>query len=266
MDDAITCQICSKIYKNNATYNQHIFYKRCNRMLIPRIIDNKCKYCDNEFASKQSKNRHEVKCSKNLNLELEQKIQMVNATLLEIKQMTGKNIVEYPQDILQQPHQVAHTITNNNNNNNNGTINNNIIINSFGNEDTSHITKKQIIKALKMCKEFPLEMIKITHFDKDKPENHNIYKPNFKDKYVKYFNDNIWKIGDAKKIMTELYMSKMDIAEEKFDELKQYLSEITQGRFQWFLDNREEPEVMSEILKKIAEMLYNERGALADIK
>ena len=62
--------------------------------------------------------------------------------------------------------------------------------------------------------------------------------------------DGIWKIGDAKKIMTELYMSKMDIAEEKFDELKQYLSEITQGRFQWFLDNREEPEVMSEVLKK----------------
>jgi hypothetical protein len=113
-----------------------------------------------------------------------------------------------------------------------------------------------------MCKEFPLEMIKITHFDKDKPENHNIYKPNFKDKYVKYFNDNIWKIGDAKRIMTELYMSKMDIAEEKFDELKQYLSEITQGRFQWFLDNREEPEVMCEVLKKIAEMLYNERGLI----
>jgi hypothetical protein len=62
--------------------------------------------------------------------------------------------------------------------------------------------------------------------------------------------------------MTELYMSKMDIAEEKFDELKPYLSEITQGRFQWFLDNREEPEVMSEILKKIAEMLYNERGII----
>ena len=132
-----------------------------------------------------------------------------------------------------------------------------------------------------MCKEFPLEMIRVdnvlktlstflkqkdkfTHFNKDKPENHNIYKPNFKDKYVKYFNDNIWKIGDAKKIITELYMSKMDIAEEKFDDLKPYLSEITQGRFQWFLNNREEVEVMSEILKKIAEMLYNERNIISE--
>jgi hypothetical protein len=260
MDDAITCHVCSKIYKNVATYRQHILYKRCNKVLIPRPIDNKCQYCQTEFASKQSKNRHEVKCSKNLNLELQQKIQMVNDTLLEIKSMTGKNIVEYPQDIIPQ---VAHLITNNNNNINNGTINN-IIINNFGSEDTSHITEKQLIKAFKMCKEFPLEMIKFTHFNKDKPENHNIYKPNFKDKYVKYFNDSVWKIGDAKKIITELYMSKMDIAEEKFEDLKPYLSEITQGRFQWFLDNREETEVMSEILKKIAEMLYNERGIISD--
>ena len=262
MDNAITCSVCSRIYKNEATYNQHITYNRCNKSAF-RVIDNKCRYCEKTFSTKQNKNRHEPKCSKNINVELQQKIQMVNDTLLEIKKMTGKNIVEYPQ-----VPQITQTITNNNttNNNNNGTINNNIIINSFGNEDVSHITEKHLIKAFKMCKEFPLEMIKITHFNKDKPENHNIYKPNFKDKYVKYFNDNIWKIGDAKKIMTELYMSKMDIAEEKFDELKQYLSEITQGRFQWFLDNREEPEVMSEVLKKIAEMLYNERGLVNDTK
>jgi phosphopantetheine adenylyltransferase len=264
MENAITCHACSKIYKNKATYNQHITYKRCNKILIAKPIDNTCQYCTIKLATKQSKNRHETKCHKNINLELEQKIKMVNDTLLEIKEMTGKNIVEYPLDVV--PHspasqQIANTI--NNNTINNGVVNN-IIINSFGSEDTSYITNKQIIKALKMCKEFPLEMIKITHFNKDKPENHNIYKPNFKDKYVKYFNDNIWKIGDAKRIMTELYMSKMDIAEEKFDELKKYLSEITQGRFQWFLDNREEPEVMSEVLKKIAEMLYNERGCIND--
>jgi hypothetical protein len=147
-------------------------------------------------------------------------------------------------------------ITNNITNNN---ITNQIIINNFGDEDISHITKRQLIRAFKMCKEFPLEMIKMIHFNKEKPENHNIYKPNFKDKYVKYFNDSVWKMGDAMKIITELYMSKMDIAEERFEELKPYLSDITKDRFQWFLDNREETEVMSEIIKKIAEMMYNER-------
>lgn len=280
MEDGITCHACSKIYKNLKTYNQHISCNRCiNKVVKVRILDSRCKYCEKEFKTKQNKERHEVKCPKILSWELEQKIKMVNDTLLEIKEMTGKNIVEYPLDVVPLtsndvvPHshisqQNANTINNDNKSITNVAGNNitNIVINNFGEEDTSHITKRQILKALKMCKEFPLEMIKITHFDKDKPENHNIYKPNFKDKYVKYFNDSVWKVGDAVKIITELYMSKMDIAEEKFEEYKPMLSELTQDRFQWFLDNREEPDVMREILKKIAEMLYNDRGIVMEHK
>ena len=231
----ITCLVCFKTYKTKQGYDKHILLKRC------KIKDDgvECNYCNKTFSNKYHRKTHELKCNAVYN----GKIKVLEKKVENLQMIYSSN-----------PSQVV-------NNTNNGTINN-IIINSFGSEDTSYITNKQIIKALKMCKEFPLEMIKITHFNKEKPETHNIYKPNFKDKYVKYFNDSIWKIGDAKKIMTELYMSKMDIAEEKFDELKPYLSEITQGRFQWFLDNREEPEVMSEILKKIAEMLYNERGII----
>jgi len=148
---------------------------------------------------------------------------------------------------------------------NNGTINNNtIIINNLGSEDISHITKSQMLRLLKMNKECPVELIKLVHFNKDKPKNHNIYKPNFKDKYVKYCEDNIWKIGDLMKIVTELYLSKMDIAEERFEELKQYLSEISKDRFQQLLDNREEPEIMSGILKRITEILYNDRSIVID--
>ena len=240
MTTSITCSVCSKTYKTKQGYDRHIEFKRCK----VKDCSVECSYCNKIFSNKYHRKTHEIKC-----LQLYNNIK-IKALEEELKIMRTTN-----------PTQIVNNNTTNNTNN--GTINN-IIINSFGSEDTSYITNKQIIKALKMCKEFPLEMIKITHFNKDKPENHNIYKPNFKDKYVKYFNDNIWKIGDAKRIMTELYMSKMDIAEEKFDELKQYLSEISQGRFQWFLDNREEPEVMSEVLKKIAEMLYNERGCIND--
>jgi hypothetical protein len=237
MTTSITCSICSKTYKTKQGYDRHIEFKRCK----VKDCSVECSYCNKIFSNKYHRKTHEIKC---LQLYNNGKIKVLEEKIEQLQLICSST----------QPQ----VINNTTNNTNNGTVNN-IIINSFGSEDTSYITNKQIIKALKMCKEFPLEMIKITHFNKDKPENHNIYKPNFKDKYVKYFNDNIWKIGDAKRIMTELYMSKMDIAEEKFEELKKYLSEITQGRFQWFLDNREEPEVMSEVLKKIAEMLYNER-------
>jgi hypothetical protein len=152
---------------------------------------------------------------------------------------------------------------------NNGTINitnntQNIIINNLGNEDISHITQKQMIRLLRMNKECPVEMIKMIHFNANKPENHNLYKPNFKDKYVKYRDNNMWKIGDLMKIVTELYLSKMDIAEEKFDELKQFLEDSKKDRFQQLLDNREEPEIMGGILKRIIEILYNEKTVITD--
>ena len=152
---------------------------------------------------------------------------------------------------------------------NNGTINitnntQNIIINNLGNEDISHITKNQMIRLLRMNKECPVEMIKMIHFNADKPENHNIYKPNFKDKYVKYSDNNVWKIGDLMKVVTELYLSKMDIAEEKFEELKQFLEDSKKDRFQQLLDNREEPEIMGGILKRIIEILYNERSVITE--
>jgi hypothetical protein len=139
---------------------------------------------------------------------------------------------------------IANT-TNNVTNINNGNITNNtIIINNFGGEDISHLTNKQILRVLKMNKECPVELVKLIHFNKEKPENHNIYKPNFKDKYVKYYDNNIWKIGDLMKIVTELYLSKMDIAEEKFEELKQFLEESKKDKFQEILKNREEPKIM----------------------
>ena len=234
MDTSITCSVCSKIYTSRHGYSNHITLNRC------KIKDDSvnCKYCSKTFSTKSNRKTHEAKCVGVYN----SKLQVLEEKIEKLELMTKANALQ---------------VTNNNVTNiNNG----NIIINNFGNEDTSHITQKQMIRAFKMCKEFPLEMIKMIHFNKDKPENHNIYKPNFKDKYVKYFNDNVWKMGDAVKIITELYMSKMDIAEERFEELKPYLSEITKDRFQWFLDNREETEVMREIIKKICEMMYNDRG------
>ena len=238
MDNYITCGVCSKVYKSSKTYNQHIDLKRC-KLEIETIVIISCQYCSKVFTRNFNKTKHEDKCDKNPKCIIEQ-------LKLQIKKYEDSpNVV------------------------NNGTINitnntQNIIINNLGNEDISHITQKQMIRLLRMNKECPVEMIKMIHFNANKPENHNVYKPNFKDKYVKYCDNNIWKIGDLMKIVTELYLSKMDIAEEKFDELKQFLEDSKKDRFQQLLDNREEPEIMGGILKRIIEILYNEKSVITD--
>jgi DNA-binding transcriptional regulator GbsR (MarR family) len=45
-------------------------------------------------------------------------------------------------------------------------------------------------------------------------------------------------------------------------ELKQFLEETKKNRFQYFLDNREEPQIMDGILDRIIEILYNEKGVV----
>ena len=235
MDNAITCSVCSKIYSSMKNYNNHITRNRCK--IVPDVFS--CQYCSKSFKRNYNKNVHEINCSKNLRLIIKEKEE-------EIQQL-----------------KLAKTTNNISNVTNiNGNINNTIIINNLGNEDISHITKKQILRALRMNKECPVELVKLIHFNKEKPENHNVYKPNFKDKYVKYCDNNIWKIGDLMKIVTELYLSKMDIAEEMFEELKQFLEESKKDRFQQLLDNREEPEIMAGILKRIIEILYNEKNVI----
>ena len=246
MDNAITCSVCSKIYCSVKNYNNHIERNRCK--VVSSEIS--CQYCYKKFTRKYNKNLHESNCSKNPS------ITIVNSY---------KNKIQILEEEIQQLKlAVVSTNTTNITNINGNITNNTIIINNLGNEDITHITKKQMIRVIKMNKECPVELVKLIHFNKEKPENHNIFKPNFKDKYVKYCDNNVWKIGDLMKIVTELYLSKMDLAEEKFEELKQFLSDISKDRFQQLLDNREEPEIMGGILKRIIEIIYNERTVITD--
>jgi hypothetical protein len=247
MDNAITCSMCSKIYSSKKTYNNHLELNRCKVLYITFF----CRYCNKTFTRNYNKNVHELKCNKNLDSHIAKQCKEKDN---EIKTLKIK-IKKYEE----------HTgIVSNINNGNIVNNTQNIIINNFGSEDISHITDKQMIRVLKMNRECPVELVKLIHFNKEKPENHNIYKPNFRDKYVKHRINDVWKIGDLMKIVTELYLSKMDIAEEKFEELKQFLEESKKDKFQELLNTREEPEIMGKILKRIMEILYNERFVVTD--
>ena len=77
MEDGITCEVCSKIYKTMRTYRQHITYKRCNKVIVPKPVFSICQYCEKDFKTKQNRLRHEERCSKNVNLEVSEKIKLL---------------------------------------------------------------------------------------------------------------------------------------------------------------------------------------------
>ena len=76
--------------------------------------------------------------------------------------------------------------------NTNNTNTNNLIINNFNNvkllnyvdTDYSHLTDTDYAKCVKDCNHCVKTLIEMVHFNKDKPENMNIYIASMKDKYI----------------------------------------------------------------------------------
>ena len=80
-----------------------------------------------------------------------------------------------------------------NNNNTNNTINN-ITLNSYGKEDLSHITDAVLDKLIQAPGTMISELLRLIHFNVDKPENMNMCIPNIRDKFIRMFIELEWKL------------------------------------------------------------------------
>ena len=77
---------------------------------------------------------------------------------------------------------------------NNITTTNNIQINSYGHEDMSYITEKMLNRLVVHPNTMIADLVKLTHFHKDHPENKNLKITNKKDKYIKVYKNDEWKL------------------------------------------------------------------------
>lgn len=194
-----SCKICNKEFKYKSDLDIHLKRKiSCNRIL-------KCNKCDKKFKLKSDSQRY-------LNKKFDCSNKSINNELVELQ----NQVKELQQQLI--------TISNSNNtlnshnqtnshNNNHTNSHNNIIINNFGNEDISHITKElletEILNILnretnlgnkkvleyKNIKYSPIDiklidihilLMKLIYFSK--LENNTIKKDD--DKY--YVNNNNW--------------------------------------------------------------------------
>jgi hypothetical protein len=146
-----------------------------------------CQYCEKSFSSVSHKNRHENRSCK-LNPDLQDaKIQSMKAEFKKEKQQMMKQF-EY-----------LLTKVGNNTTNNNITQNNTININNYGSEDVSHLTNEYKISLLKIPFGMLQRLVKEIHFNKQKPENKNIYISNTRDNKVQIYQNGEW-IYEKKKI------------------------------------------------------------------
>jgi molecular chaperone DnaK (HSP70) len=103
-------------------------------------------------------------------------------------------------------------------------------------------------------------LVEKLHFDKNLPENHNVYISNLRDDYVLMYDGKIWRLKDRDDALQQLYEDKSDILETKFEELIEKLDDQTIRMFNRFLKIKDTDDEKIKIIKKeLKKTLYENR-------
>jgi|SaaInlStandDraft_6_1057023.scaffolds.fasta_scaffold06199_2 hypothetical protein len=146
---------------------------------------------------------------------------------------------------------------------NNSTINvqNNIKLLSYSDTDRSHLTDKDILKCLKHSNFCVPHLIEKVHFDENKPENHNIYISNLKNKYVMMYDGNKWNCKDKEEEISNLFDDNHGVIEHKLEEWleigKNYPDAMR--KFNRYIEKKDHDTVIDKIKGEIKLILYNNR-------
>ena len=191
----------------------------------------------------------EKRCQKIKNLDYKQ-------LFYEMKNELQKEKLEFKKQINLLLEKVGNTT-------NNITQTQNIQLNSYGNEDMSHITDTLKTQMLKIPFRMIPKMIEAVHFNDDKPENKNIVIPNKKENLVKIFQGDKWVYKNKTDTITDLVDSKYTIIDEHYEEMKSSnsVSPYVKTTFTQFKNFYEDSDAeMVEKLKKDCELvLLNNR-------
>ena len=238
-----TCPTCKKIFSQKGHITNHL-----NR-----------KYpCELRTTEKDTK--YDLLIKKIEEFEKDKKI---------IKKLQVKN-KEFEKEIKKLKKENANAISNVNNNSNN-TINNTMLNvtflpNAFGTENIDFLEDNDVISKKILNRGFQSlpEYIKTIHFDKNKPENHNIYIPNWRDKTraLVYDGEN-WNLEQTNSVITNLKDKGIEFIQRKYDELdkKNPIDAKIIKKLGRFLEsyNTDEKEKIDILNEDISLVLYNNR-------
>lgn len=142
-------------------------------------FNHSCQHCGLAFKTRQGIRKHSFKC---------------NHVNKELERLTEEYIrMKHELDVLKASNNKTINVTNNVTNN--FTNNITIVLNNFGQEDTSYVEKDK--EFLDQCMKDLLtnavrSVIEKIYFDVEHPENHTIKMKNFKTNQVVVHDDGIW--------------------------------------------------------------------------
>ena len=265
-------KVTQKSAKNNlfCTKNQ-----KKNEPLEEKNDIHQCKYCLKEFKHKQGMYRHiKYVCKKNKDEDFKELARLMNEQhkqmelIHEEQQKTTKKLLFKDKELQKMQKQIERLTTKLQIQNiNNGVIhqNQNNVVNiqllNHTETDYSHLTHKDYVMCIHDCNKCVKSMIEKVHFNKDKPENRNIYISNIKGKYIMIYKDNAWQIIDKKEQLDDMYDYNEMVLEFWYDEYKTKYPDIVKS-FQRYLKNKDGNDVLNKVKDEILMMLYNKRNMI----
>lgn len=161
-----------------------------------------CENCGKEFSRKDNLKRHnDIRCKHIDNVNLDYK-----KMFLEIKDELKKEKFEFNKHINLLLEKVGNTTN----------ITQNIQLNSYGDEDVSHITDLLKTDMLKIPFAAIPKMIEAVHFNDKKPENKNISLSNIRDNKVKIYSEKGWIYKDKDETINDLVDGKYLILDNHY--------------------------------------------------
>tara|TARA_Y100001970_G_C14214827_1_gene849023 strand:+ start:84 stop:767 length:684 start_codon:yes stop_codon:yes gene_type:complete len=146
-------------------------------------------------------------------------------------------------------------------------INNNCIVNqntiqllNYNDTDISHLTEIDFVNCLKRQNNCVKTITEKIHYNPDKPENMNIYISNLKNDYVTVYENGRWVL---KKDFDNIYEHKEILLEEWVENEQDKYPEL-RDKFEKYLNNKENDNILNNIKEDIKLMMYNNRKKVED--
>lgn len=227
------CEKCNRVFNHRTRYTRHINRKKsCSDQIGTRNGDDfKCKGCGKEYTTYSALHRHTKSCAS---------MQVTNNN-------TQVNVITNNLD-------QSKTI-----NNNQVQVDGDVKVVKFGDENLSYISDDLFKHILGRGFKAVTEFIEHSHFNKEHPENHNIYIANIKTGYVVMYDGDKWTINKKDDVMEDIIYAKSDLLNLKFKELMNQMDERDIAKFKNFINKRDDDATMNRLKEELRMQLYNNR-------
>jgi len=223
-----------------------------------------CKYCEKIYSTSSNLSKHLKKCDEKkktdeANLHMKELVKLLNEQKQEFQnELEKKN--DQIKELIKKAGISNSTITQN--------IQNNIKLLAYDKTDISDLTEKDFIRCFNHNNMCVPHLLKRIHFNRKKPENHNVLLSNLKSGHIMLYDGKQWNTFNRDEVIDDIFDEKHDILEQKYEEWidigKDY--PIIYHKFRRYLEKVNNDVVMKKIKEEMKFVLYNNRNVVKKIK